>query len=90
MIPLASQWCPDQALWLFERHRKFRFQAVELVLVNLLDFTYFSFTVGTSFAASDVEIRARSIRYIVLVHSILSFFYNAAILGIAIGVVTNI
>jgi uncharacterized membrane protein len=44
---------------------------------------------GTVFAASDVEIRARSVRYTVLAHSILSSFYNAAILSIAIGVLAN-
>lgn len=57
---------------------------------NLLDFAYFSFTIGSSFAASDVEVRSRPVRYTVLVHSVLSFFYNTAILGIAIGVVTGI
>jgi hypothetical protein len=56
---------------------------------NLLDFAYFAFTIGTSFAVSDVEIHARPIRYTVLTHSVLSFFYNTAILGIAIGVVTG-
>jgi len=30
---------------------------------NMLDFAYFSFTVGASFAASDVEVRARPVRY---------------------------
>jgi uncharacterized membrane protein len=57
---------------------------------NMLDFAYFSFTIGASFAASDVEVRARPVRYTVLTHSILSFFYNTAILGLAISVVTSI
>jgi hypothetical protein len=57
---------------------------------NLLDFAYFSFTIGSSFAASDVEVRSRSIRYTVMTHGVLSFFYNTAILGMAIGVVTGI
>lgn len=57
---------------------------------NLLDFAYFSFTIGSSFAASDVEVRSRVLRYTVLTHSVVSFFYNAAILSIAIGVITGI
>ncbi|MGW5723031.1 DUF1345 domain-containing protein [Amycolatopsis sp. NPDC003865] len=56
---------------------------------NLLDFAYFAFTVGTSFATSDVEVRARPIRYTVLTHSVVSFVYNTAILGIAVGVITG-
>ncbi|HEX4224599.1 MAG TPA: DUF1345 domain-containing protein [Pseudonocardiaceae bacterium] len=57
---------------------------------NLLDFAYFSFTIGSSFAASDVEVRSRVLRYTLLTHSVVSFFYNAAILSIAIGVITGI
>ncbi|MFB9903120.1 DUF1345 domain-containing protein [Allokutzneria oryzae] len=56
---------------------------------NALDFAYFSFTVGVSFAVSDVEVHDRRVRYVVLVHSVLSFLYNTAILGIAIGVLTG-
>lgn len=64
-----------------------RFPAAERP--NLLDFAYFAFTVGTSFATSDVEVQARPIRYTVLTHSVVSFVYNTAILGIAVGVVTG-
>jgi uncharacterized membrane protein len=64
-----------------------RFPATERP--NLLDFAYFAFTVGTSFATSDVEVRARPIRYTVLTHSVVSFVYNTAILGIAVGVITG-
>ena len=56
---------------------------------DLVDFAYFAFTIGTSFATSDVEVQARPIRYTVLTHSVLSFVYNTAILGIAIGVITG-
>lgn len=64
-----------------------RFPATERP--NLLDFAYFAFTVGTSFATSDVEVQARPIRYTVLTHSVVSFVYNTAILGIAVGVITG-
>ncbi|MGW4634549.1 DUF1345 domain-containing protein [Nocardia sp. NPDC004415] len=56
---------------------------------NLLDFAYFSFTIGVSFAVSDVETTGRAIRAQVLVHSVLGFFYNAAVIGVAVGVVTG-
>jgi uncharacterized membrane protein len=67
--------------------RHFRFPETERP--TLVDFTYFAFTIGTSFAVSDVETRTSSIRTLVLTHSVLSFFYNTATLGIAVGVITG-
>jgi len=49
------------------------------------DFLYFAFTVGTSFAVSDVNVTSQEMRWHVMVHSVLSFFYNAAVLVAAIG-----
>ncbi|WP_410636312.1 DUF1345 domain-containing protein [Amycolatopsis sp. cmx-4-83] len=40
-----------------------RFPATERP--NLLDFAYFAFTVGTSFATSDVEVQTRPIRRVI-------------------------
>jgi uncharacterized membrane protein len=56
---------------------------------GLVDFLYFSFTVGVSFATSDVEVRSRALRWHVMVHSVVSFFYNAIVLAIAVGIVTG-
>ena len=56
---------------------------------RLIDFLYFSVTVGVSFAASDVEVRGRALRWHVLVHSTVSFFYNAVVLAIAVKVITG-
>jgi len=56
---------------------------------SFADFAYFSFTVGTTFAVSDVETRTTAARSRVLSHSVLSFLYNTATLGIAIGVITG-
>jgi uncharacterized membrane protein len=49
------------------------------------DFLYFSFSVGTSFAVSDVNVTTQTMRWHVMVHSVLSFFYNAVVLAAAIG-----
>ncbi|WIX93266.1 DUF1345 domain-containing protein [Amycolatopsis sp. DG1A-15b] len=54
---------------------------------TFIDFAYFSFTVGTTFAVSDVESRTSGIRLRILAHGVLSFIYNTAMLGIAIGVI---
>jgi hypothetical protein len=53
------------------------------------EFLYFAFTVGVSFAASDVEVRNRILRWHVMVHSVISFFYNAIVLAVAVGIITG-
>jgi uncharacterized membrane protein len=53
------------------------------------DFAYFAFTVGTSFAVSDVDVTDPAIRQAVLGHQILSFFYNTSILATVITMVTG-
>jgi len=53
------------------------------------DYLYFSLTLGVSFAVSDVEVIHRRTRWHVLIHEVLSFFYNTAVLAIAVGVVTG-
>lgn len=56
---------------------------------TLVEFAYFAFTVGVSFAVSDVESKSTPIRAQLLAHAVLSFLYNTATLGIAIGVITG-
>lgn len=56
---------------------------------NMVDFVYFSFTVGISFATSDVTITDTRMRWTTLVHSIFSFFFNALIIVLAMNVFTN-
>ena len=55
-----------------------------------LDFAYFSFTVGTSFAASDVKVTSRRSRGVVLGHTILSFAYNTVLIAVVINVITDL
>lgn len=54
-----------------------------------IEFLYFSFTVGVSFASSDVEVHGRALRWHVLVHSVISFFYNAIVLAVAVSIITG-
>ncbi len=54
-----------------------------------LDFAYFAFTIGTSFAVSDVNVTDPAMRRAVLGHQILSFFYNASILATVITMITG-
>ena len=56
-------------------------------LPNYADFIYFAFTLGATFAVSDVSITDRRIRWHVTVHSVVSFFYNSAVLALAVGII---
>lgn len=55
-----------------------------------LDFLYFAFTIGVASQTADVELRSPSMRRDVLVQSVLSFFFNAAILGVTINIAASI
>jgi uncharacterized membrane protein len=56
---------------------------------QLVDYLYFAFTVGVSFAASDVEVCSRQLRWHVLVHSVISFLYNAVVIATAVSIITG-
>jgi uncharacterized membrane protein len=51
-----------------------------------LDFAYFAFTIGMCFQVSDVAITRRAIRRPVLIHSMLAFAYNTAIVALTLNV----
>jgi uncharacterized membrane protein len=51
-----------------------------------MDFAYFSFTIAAACQTADVSTTAGTIRKVVGLHSVLSFLFNAAILGFAINV----
>nr|WP_275889530.1 DUF1345 domain-containing protein [Nakamurella flavida] len=50
-----------------------------------LDFVYFAYAIGTSFGATDVLVTERGMRWSVLLHSCLAFFFNATVLAFLIS-----
>ena len=52
-----------------------------------LNYLYLSFTIGVSFSTSDVTVVNHKGRRVMLLHSILSFFYNAIIVAMALQVI---
>jgi uncharacterized membrane protein len=54
------------------------------------DFAYFSFTISAACQTADVSTAQGAIRKVVLVHTVLSFFFNASILGFAINVTAGL
>ncbi len=57
---------------------------------DYLDFAYFSFVIGMTSQVSDVTISAREMRRLALIHGVISFGFNAAILGLCINVVSGL
>ena len=54
------------------------------------DFLYFSFIIGVASQTADVEITSKVIRRTSLAHSILSFFFNSAILALTINIAAGL
>jgi uncharacterized membrane protein len=54
------------------------------------DFAYFSFTIAAACQTADVSTAQGTIRKVLIAHSILSFFFNASILGFAINVTAGL
>jgi len=54
------------------------------------DFLYFSFVIGMTFQVSDVQINDPRIRRLALVHGLVSFVYNTAILALGVNLISNL
>lgn len=55
-----------------------------------IDMLYFSFTVGMTFATSDVEVNTSQMRILVLVHAVASFLFNLFIFAIAVAAISGL
>ncbi|MEI6621740.1 MAG: DUF1345 domain-containing protein, partial [Actinomycetes bacterium] len=54
------------------------------------DFAYVAFGVGTAFQVSDTNLSSPDVRKSVLFHSLVSFLFAAAILGITVNLVAGL
>ena len=50
------------------------------------DFAYFAFTVGMTYQVADTDITSSIIRRTVLLHALMSFAYNTAIIALALNI----
>lgn len=57
---------------------------------DYLDFLYFSFVVGTTAQTSDVAVCSRAMRRVVMLHGILSFFFNTAVIALAVNLAAQL
>jgi uncharacterized membrane protein len=70
------------------QHRPLRFPDTEEPV--FWDFAYFSFTIAAACQTADVTTTRTSIRKVVIVHELISFAFNASILGFAINVTAGL
>jgi uncharacterized membrane protein len=71
-----------------EKHRPLRFPDTRMPV--FWDFAYFSFTIAAACQTSDVSTTNAEIRRIVIAHTLISFLFNATILGFAINVTAGL
>jgi uncharacterized membrane protein len=71
-----------------EKHQPLRFPDTKMPV--FWDFAYFSFTIAAACQTSDVSTTNAEIRRIVIAHTLISFLFNATILGFAINVTAGL
>lgn len=54
------------------------------------DFLYFAFTIAVASQTADVAVSGRPLRRLVLLHSVLSFAFNTAILALSVNVAASL
>ena len=57
---------------------------------NYWDFLYFSFTLSVAVQTSDVSVKTRAMRKLVLGHCVLAFFFNLVILGLSVNIAASL
>ncbi len=60
------------------------------VMPTYLDFAYFAFVIGMTAQTADVNIRGARIRHTALLHGLVSFAFNTAVVALSIGVLTTL
>ena len=67
--------------------RGFTFPGTDLP--NYLDFLYVAFTLGLTYAMSDVNVTSDKMRRLVLLHSVISFFFYSTVLGVVLNAIVT-
>jgi len=57
---------------------------------DYLDFAYYAFVVGMTSQTSDVAVASRGIRRLTLIHGVLAFGFNIAVLALSINIIASV
>jgi uncharacterized membrane protein len=96
---VLGSWCLVATLFTFHYARTYYRSPVERRALRFpdnesnpdyWDFLYFSYTIAVAAQTSDISVMSRSLRKVVLAQSVLSFFFNVAILGFSINIAAGL
>jgi uncharacterized membrane protein len=99
---LISSWVLIQTVFAFHYARRYyailgreRTVTPELLFPgrrepDYLDFAYYSFVVGMTSQVSDVAVTSRQMRRLTLIHSVLAFVFNIAVLALSINIIASV
>jgi uncharacterized membrane protein len=74
----------------FLDHREGGFDFKQQTPPTYSDFAYFAFTIGMSYAVSEVEPTSSDTRRKALLHALLSYLFGTVLIAVAINLVTNL
>ena len=57
---------------------------------DYLDFAYYSFVVGMTSQVSDVAVASRGMRRLTMIHGVLAFLFNIAVLALSINIIASV
>jgi len=57
---------------------------------DYFDFLYFSFVVGTTNQTSDTQVTSRPMRRVVMIHGLLSFFFNTMVIALTVNLTAQL
>ena len=98
-LTVFGSWCLVATLYTFHYARIYYRSPVDQRALrfpdnettpNYWDFLYFAFTIAVAAQTSDVAVMTRPMRKTVLAQSVLSFFFNVAILGLTINIAASL
>jgi uncharacterized membrane protein len=96
-VTILLSWLVTQAVFtLHYAHEFYRPEGAQSLAGGLIfpedkqpdywDFFYFATSIGAASQTSDVAIRSKHLRRLVTLHAIISFFFNTAVLALAINI----
>ena len=96
-VTIVLSWLVTQVIFTFHYAHEFYRPAAAGALARGLvfpeeeqpdywDFFYFATSIGAASQTSDVLIRGRSLRRLVTLHAVISFFFNTMVLALAINI----
>jgi len=57
---------------------------------DYMDFAYYAFVVGMTSQVSDVAVASRSMRRLTMIHGVLAFMFNIAVLALSINIIASV